>query len=154
MLSNTVYCYHFILCSFKIEIRLVLINCLIWWGLALYNFLTLHNDDIFITGGHQNLAFYRTIPNEETVLEFVEKIISTSKKYLKEKYTKVELSMSEEAFFSQLRWLQEREVITDLELKELMNIGLVSLYSASQRAHKNFSPEFPFSLLIFYRKRK
>lgn len=94
-------------------------NTVIWWGIALIGYLKKNKDDIFLVGGEKNLVFYRTIPNEQAVLSFIDEVVKTSKNYLKEKFIVIDSNIPEELFMSRLYWLKEREVITDRELFEL-----------------------------------
>lgn len=76
-------------------------------------------DDIYITGGEQYLVFFRTVPNEEYVLSYIDKIITTSKQYLKKKYAVVDMYVPEEIFLNRLSWLLEKEIISRNEFEEL-----------------------------------
>jgi hypothetical protein len=97
-----------------------LVICYIFgFGIALLNYLKQHQDDIFLLGGQKNLVFYRNIPDEAAVLEFIEQVISTAKQYMKTKYTTFDTYTSEEDFMNRLHWLQDREVITDKEYSEI-----------------------------------
>ena len=78
-------------------------------------------DDIFLVGGRNNLVFYRAIPNEEKVLEFINLIIAGSKNYMKEIHAKVDPTINEELFYSKLHWLKSIEVISEMEMEELKN---------------------------------
>jgi hypothetical protein len=107
------------LVNHSIDNRTLGINCFIWWLLALLNYLKQHEDDIYLVGGQRNLSFYRTIPSEEKVLEFVNEIISASKNYLKENYSVVDVTIPEDVFLGRLHWLKDRKIITDIEFHEL-----------------------------------
>lgn len=103
----------------QMETRVAIVNTAIWWGLALINILKKHKDDIFLVGGQVNLVFFRTVPNGEEVLKFVEQIITASKQYLKTKYTAVDINIPEDDFQKRLQRLKEKEIIDDVELNEL-----------------------------------
>lgn len=107
------------LISHQIDNRTIWINCAVLWLLALLNYAKQHEDDIYIVGGQRDLSFYRTIPSEEKVLEFINEIISTSKNYLKENYTIVDVTIPEDVFLGRLHWLREKKIISDIELHEL-----------------------------------
>ncbi len=78
-----------------------------------------HRDDVVITGGAENIFFYRKKPREEAVMEFIEQILAASKKYKRFKHANLNLDVSEEIFIEKLRWLIHEEVITDAEFNEL-----------------------------------
>jgi len=97
----------------------------IFWFIALLGYLKKNKDDIFLVGGEKNLVFYRAIPNEQEVLDFIETVVATSKKYIKQKYTLIDSNIPEELFMNRIYWLKEKEIITESELfvlKEEYNI--------------------------------
>ncbi|MCL1934394.1 MAG: hypothetical protein FWF53_11355 [Candidatus Azobacteroides sp.] len=98
-----------------------IVNTALWWLLALINILKKSEDDIYLLGGQNNLVFFRTIPNEETVLNFINQIIETSKTYLKNKYGIVDAGIPEDIFFNRLNWLKDEEIISEKEFYELKN---------------------------------
>ena len=95
------------------------VNTVIWWFLALLNILKQHEDDIYLSGGQNSLVFYRAIPNEETVLDFIHKVINTSRSYLRDKYATVDTNIPEDIFVGRLFWLKEEEIISENEFYEL-----------------------------------
>jgi hypothetical protein len=114
---------YLLICYFKsIEIELSALFSGI--GLSLIfiitNYFNKPKDDIFLVGNQKNLVFYRNIPNEKLVLEFIEEIISTSRKYLKLKYTVIEKYMTEDEFSATLRWLLEKDIINRIEFENLI----------------------------------
>jgi adenosine deaminase len=64
------------------------------------------------------LVFYRNIPNEKVVLDFIDKVRGQVKIYLKEKYTTFDIATSEQDFYNRLNWLRDREVINSAEYAE------------------------------------
>jgi hypothetical protein len=105
--------------SSDIEYSVIGVNFILWYFLALINVLKPHQDDIIIVGGQSNLSFYRHIPNESAVLEFVNLVISASKKYLKDKLTRLDTSIPEEIFVNRLIWLKDQEILTESEFVKL-----------------------------------
>ena len=97
----------------------IIINYVIWFALALVGYFKKSQDDIYLTGGQIALVFYRTIPSEKEVLEFIDKIIVASKKFVKEKYAKVNIDIPQEIFFGRLNFLLEKNVITESEYYEI-----------------------------------
>jgi hypothetical protein len=75
-------------------------------------------DDLFLIG-HKNLVFYRNVPNENEVLEFIDLVISTSRKFLKSKYTVIDNHITEDEFVARLNWLLEMKIIASEELIDL-----------------------------------
>ncbi|ANI88057.1 hypothetical protein A9P82_01200 [Arachidicoccus ginsenosidimutans] len=104
----------------NIDVRTLIIFYVIFLILILTNFLKQHQDDIYLTGGQINLVFYRAIPNEQEVLNFISQIVRVSKEYLKEKYTQFDDFTKEEIFMNQLRWLLDRDVITNEEYNNIV----------------------------------
>ncbi len=94
-------------------------NTVIWWTLALINILKKHEDDIYLVGGENNLVFFRTIPNEESVLKFIHQVIATSRTYLRNKYGVVNANIPEDLFLGRLNWLKDEEIISENEFFEL-----------------------------------
>lgn len=88
---------------------------------AMLRFIKKPQDDIFLAGGQNNLVFFRTIPNEERVLEFINQIQEAKKNYIKEKHAKVDVHLPEEVFIGKLNWLKSIEIIDETEFEELLN---------------------------------
>lgn len=81
-------------------------------------YLIPRRDNIYLVGGQKNLVFYRNVPDEKTVLEFIEKVKTQTKTYYKEKYTTFNSTTTEQEYYSILHWLQDIEVITQSEYAE------------------------------------
>lgn len=77
-----------------------------FWFFALLNYLKQHQDDIILKG-QNNLAFYRSIPNEQTVLAFIELVKLTTKEQLKQRYFKADNCLDEIELKQTLHWLLE-----------------------------------------------
>ncbi len=109
-----------ILFSTKIE-KIALFYCLIL-SLIVFsvNLFQQPKDDLFLVGNMKNLVFYRAIPNEKEVLDFIEQVILTTNKYLKEKYTKFDKYTLQENYESGLSWLLARNIILKSEFEELI----------------------------------
>ncbi len=93
-------------------------NAIIWALMALFGYFKPHQDDIYLVGGEINLVFYRDIPSEAAVLDFIEEIIEQAKIYLKEKYTVFDSSTPEQDFYGRINWLRDREIISYAEYIE------------------------------------
>ena len=109
---------HFVV-SKQLDKGTAIINTILWWLLALINILKQHEDDIYLVGGQNSLAFFRTVPNEGIVLDFIQKVINSSKSYLRNKYGIVDVNISEDVFFARLNWLKEEEIISEKEFYEI-----------------------------------
>lgn len=83
-----------------------------------FNFFRQHQDDIFLVGGGTNIVFYRDIPNERLVLEFIDHVNLKHRHLLKEKYTPVENYTNEDDYIQTLNWLFDRGAISNEELNE------------------------------------
>ena len=105
----------------KIENSIIVFNFLLWYLLALLNYLKQHQDDLIIIGGQNSIAFFRTIPNEEEVTEFASLVILKSKNYIKARYSVTDPDIPEETFMNRITWLREREIITESESARLKN---------------------------------
>jgi hypothetical protein len=93
----------------NIQTNILVVNLFCWGGLALLSYFKQHKDDVYLTGGRKNLVFYRNIPNEASVVDFIQIVISTSKKYLRNKYTEFDSYTVEGEFMNRLLWLKQRE---------------------------------------------
>lgn len=93
---------------------------IIFWGFSLFNYLKEHQDDIFLVGGHKNIAFYRSIPNEVEVMEYIEKVKNKLKEYYKGKLAVVDISVDENEFKARLDWLLSKEIISNTEKERLL----------------------------------
>lgn len=96
-----------LLAGSQIETGTLVVNYVLWFGLAIAGYFRKSKDDIYLTGGPRALVFYRIIPNEKEVLDFIDEVIAASKKYLKEKYAKVNVDIPQELFFSRLNLLKD-----------------------------------------------
>jgi hypothetical protein len=76
-------------------------------------------DDIFLVNGKKNLVFYRNVPNEETVLRFIDEIIATRKVYLKHNYSRFDNHTQENELVSRLNYLKNNEIITGEEFDKI-----------------------------------
>ena len=102
------------------DYRSAIIITVLFYFLAGLNYMKPHKDDIFLVGGQKNLVFCRNKPNEKSVLEFINLIVSESKKYSKEKYTYFDKSTVEGELSSRLYWLKNKGIISIHELDQLM----------------------------------
>jgi galactitol-specific phosphotransferase system IIC component len=100
-------------------VMLTIISCIIYY----YP----HQDDIYLVGGHTNLVFFRNVPNEKIVLDFIDNVKSNVKNHLRVKYTAYDSSTSEHDFYNRLNWLKDCEVISQAEYIE---------YKTSFHTHK------------------
>ncbi|MDL2142471.1 hypothetical protein QQY79_08055 [Flavobacterium tructae] len=96
----------------------LIFNYIIWGTIALITYFKQHQDDIYLTGGQTTLVFYRDIPHEKNVLEFIEKIKTNTRIYLKEKYTNFDNIFSEHDFYNRINWLKDMEIISSSEYAE------------------------------------
>jgi hypothetical protein len=87
---------------------------------ALIGFLKQHKDDIFLVGGQKNLVFFRAVPDEASVLRFIDQVIAASRAYMHAKYTVIDINLPEEVFAGRLTWLKEQDIIDDIEVEELL----------------------------------
>jgi hypothetical protein len=83
-----------------------------------FNFFRQHQDDIFLVGGGTNIVFYRDIPDERLVLEFIDQLNLRQKHLLREKYTPVENYTNEDDYIQTLNWLYDKGAINSVELNE------------------------------------
>jgi hypothetical protein len=100
------------------DTNISIINAVLWTLMACFAYFKPHQDDIFLVGGQTNLVFYRDIPNEKVVLEFIDKVKENVKIYLKEKYTIFDSTTGEQDFYSRINWLRDREIISYSEYVE------------------------------------
>lgn len=74
--------------------------------------LTRTRDDIHLIGGQSQLIFFRIVPDEKTVMDFIDAVREQTKQYTKEKYLTHFSAMSNEEFYARLGWLRDREIIS------------------------------------------
>jgi hypothetical protein len=98
--------------------KLWIFNGAIWILMGCFAYFKQHQDDIYLVGGQTNLVFYRNIPNEKAVMEFIDKVRDQVKIYLKEKYTTFDITTSEQDYYNRINWLRDREVISSAEYAE------------------------------------
>lgn len=98
--------------------RNLMVNCACWFFLALFALLKQNQDDIYLVGGDKNLVFYRNIPSEQKVLDFIVLINKTTKEYIKNKYLTFDPATPDEEYWARLNWLKETEMITDEEFED------------------------------------
>jgi len=108
-----------VLSGAEIERSTLVVNYIIWFGLAIVNYIKLPQDDVFLLGGQVFLVFYRTIPNEQEVLDYLNEIIALSKTYMREKYAKADPDIPHDLFFTRLNWLKDKDIITEAEYHEI-----------------------------------
>lgn len=96
----------------------LIIGTIFFWGFALINYLKQHQDDIFLKG-QQDLVFYRNIPSDIEVIEFIDLIILTSKNYLKKKYFRFDENTEEIEFKNTMRWLLDNDIISVSEFEKI-----------------------------------
>ena len=105
----------------KIDSGTLILNYVIWFGLAIANLLKQSQDDVFLVGGQKFLVFYREIPSEKEVLDYINEIIAASKDYMRAKYAKVDPDIPHDLFFARLLWLKERKIISESEYCDIKN---------------------------------
>lgn len=98
------------------------LNGYIWafvFPLILFTKLLLEKgkDDLFLTGGTKNLVFYRAVPSEEKVLEFIQLINKTTKNKIKDNYLS-EFDQNDDRYLDVLVWLKKRDIISPEEFEE------------------------------------
>ncbi len=105
----------------KFPVKELSINFFLWFALAAFFYFKQHNDDILLIGGKKNLVFFRDIPDEIEVLEFIDIIIMTTKKHLVDKYAQFDKNTFEQDFYNRLSYLKNNDIITNLEFDNLYN---------------------------------
>lgn len=89
--------------------------------LSLIAYFRQHQDDIFLTGGDTTIVFYRNIPNEVAVLEFIEALRKQIKIYYKFKFAVIDENIPEQVFYGRINWLLDKEIISFDEFHNLKN---------------------------------
>jgi hypothetical protein len=96
----------------------LIVNYFLWTLIGVIAYFKQHQDDIWLVGGQASLQLYRNIPNEKTVLDFLEEVKNEVRTYLKSKYTSFDKTTSEQDFYSRINWLRDIEVISQAEYVE------------------------------------
>jgi hypothetical protein len=65
------------------------------------------------------IAFYAKSPDKKSVDDFLQQILVEQKKYLLNRYAKVDHYLSPDQHANNLQWLWDRKIINDAELNEL-----------------------------------
>jgi hypothetical protein len=100
------------------DINTWIFNAVLWTLIACLAYFKPHQDDIYLVGGQTNLVFYRDIPNEKNVIDFINKVRERVKIYLKEKYTAFDNTTVEQDFYNRINWLRDSEIISYSEYVE------------------------------------
>jgi hypothetical protein len=100
------------------DINTWIFNAVLWTLIACFVYFKPHQDDIFLVGGQTNLVFYRDVPNEKNVIDFINKVKERVKIYLKEKYTAFDNTTVEQDFYNRINWLRDSEIISYSEYVE------------------------------------
>ena len=78
-------------------------------------------DDVYLTGGKQQLVFYRNLPDEKEVELFTAEVIRASRTFIKSKYARFDAFTQEADFSHRLNYLREHDIITDREFYKLLS---------------------------------
>ena len=78
-------------------------------------------DDVYLVGGSKNLLFYRNVPDEQSVIEFIDEIKRTQKQLFKARYITYTSHTSTEEYEARLQWLKSIDAISDDEYSELLH---------------------------------
>lgn len=89
--------------------------------LSLIAYFRQHQDDIFLTGGDATIVFFRNIPNEAAVLEFIEVLQEQIKVFYKLKFAVIDENIPEQVFYGRINWLLDKEIISFDEFHNLKN---------------------------------
>lgn len=77
-------------------------------------------DDVFLVGGQKSLVFYRNIPTEENVSDFIEIVVKTTKEYYRNKFTQFDKTTRYEVFNWRMIWLRENGLIDEAQFNDVM----------------------------------
>ena len=89
--------------------------------IAIVSFLRSGTDDVYMVGGTKNLSFFRDVPNEQSVKEFITEIKKTQKQFFKAKYITYNSRTSIEEYEVRLQWLKDGEIISEDEYGQLLH---------------------------------
>ncbi len=96
-----------------------LVNIIVWPIIILIIFLSSKQKSVFLVGSQRSIEFFADVPSEQEVENFLDKLIITTKVYLKEKYGKIDLDIPEEILIQNLLFLKNTDIITNDEYEEL-----------------------------------
>ena len=91
----------------------------VFGSLSIYFSVKFNQDDIVLYGGERDLTFYRNVPDEATVLKFIDQIMARYKVIVKEKYSTFDSTTTEEDYYDNLSWMRENDIIDMAEFIEL-----------------------------------
>ena len=95
-----------------------ILNSVLFFLISLFAYLKPHSDDVYLVGGQKSLMFYRNRPNEESVLEFINKIIDTGKSHIRANYLKFDEYTERDEYFARVEWYKRKKVISEDEMNE------------------------------------
>ena len=101
------------------DVKTCSIGAGMWSLIACFAYFKPHKDDIYLVNGEYNLVFYRDIPNEKAVIEFIDGVKDQVKAYMKKKYTVFDSTTSDQDFYRRLNWLRDTEIISFSEYDEI-----------------------------------
>ena len=100
------------------------------FAVAFLAYIKENADDVYLTGGQKNLYFFRAIPSEEKVLEFIDLVKRTKKESLKNEHLAFDDETDEDEYYDKLKWLKAQNILTheeyenakiDFEIKRLLS---------------------------------
>jgi hypothetical protein len=90
------------------------------WLFAFFNYIKQHQDDIILKG-RKDLEFYRDIPDEKSVLIFIELVKTTTKNYLKRRHFNTDNYIDDNEFNHTMKWLLNQDIISISEYKSILD---------------------------------
>ena len=109
----------FILDKGNPDIKILIVNYLIWIPLALFFLLKPAKKEIHILGGKYSLSFFQDRPNKEELKNFIDALLNSSKIYILEKYGKIDSDLPEATQMNILNWLKSRDIISQEKYEDL-----------------------------------
>lgn len=96
-----------------------LFNCVMWGAMTIIGYFKPNKDDLIIANGNKVIRLFRTKPNEEKVLEFVNNLIKIANE--RKRSFLINFDLNEDQFMANLHYSQSIGLIDLTEIEELKN---------------------------------
>jgi hypothetical protein len=88
-------------------------------GIGTWAFFTPRRNEMYLVGGSTQVMFFLDSPSKEEMDNFVNEIITRSRKILVEKYSKIDPDLPEGIQINNFYWLKQRGLISEDDYEDL-----------------------------------
>jgi hypothetical protein len=97
----------------------LLLGVVLFGGLGTLAFLSPLRNELHLVGGSAQVMFLLNSPSKEEMDNFINEIITRSRKILIEKYSKIDADLPEEIQINNFYWLKQRGLISEEDYEDL-----------------------------------